>query len=622
MKFNKTLLQSVIDMLKAYQGALFDSEVTVHGYTNKKTGQYVAQHQATRRKKLAAPAGKPKALPQLSFFGSPEPKVGAPAPAKPLPSNSQLPSPPSTAKARLAANHSALAVLKSLEQEQRQPTPAEQKTLALYSGTGGIGASINEYYTRRDICEAIWDTLAKAGIGAGSKVLEPSSGVGMFLRTAPQGMHCQAVEMDETSAKIARYLHPECQHHVGSFESFATTNADTFDAVIGNPPFGMRGATLALDKPHRAHAEEYFLEASLDKTREGGIVAMVVPSGVLDRAGSADFREGILCRAELLAVHRLPNTAFDHSQTAVTTDVVVFRKRNLESAHALLALQRNGLSGTASDEPFSTAMTALGVDDRPFVEGKLFLQNDPRCTQHGVLEAGWRSKAGMGNDYTVSGSMEGVASRIQETDLPEPQDSLSLVQVLEQAAALGASDKELKRLRRAALAKPYETDKLGSTKVVDGVTYVLTGNPPRWHIASSNETPPYLIEAQRLGQQIRQFMQSPSESTRPTLAAALDGYVQQHGNPHASTEFMAYSAHDADLHRLLAAVRKDGSYSDLVAGRQEGQVDVHAFAEELSRIKGGFTGNTPAMVWAVQIPSTPKANPTRCSTPTWKAKPA
>ena len=64
---------------------------------------------------------------------------------------------------------------------------------------------------------------------------------------------------------------------------------------------------------------------TLDTLADGGIMAMVVPSGFLDGKSSyGKDLEKIAGKAKLLEAWRLPNGTFD--STDVGTDIVVFRK--------------------------------------------------------------------------------------------------------------------------------------------------------------------------------------------------------------------------------------------------------------------------------------------------------
>ena len=205
-----------------------------------------------------------------------------------------------------------------------QFTDAERAMLRQYSGNGGVGDSLNEFYTDPKVAAAMWYTLRGMGLAPGAEVLEPSSATGVFLETAMPGVKVAGVELDPTSAKIGAALHPGHAIDNASLERFAVQDTRQFDAVIGNVPFGLRGSLIKDDKPDLKTAEAYFLDTAIDKTKPGGIVALIVPTGVMDGKNTRALRERLLRKAEFLGALRMPNTAFEHSHTEVTSDIVYF----------------------------------------------------------------------------------------------------------------------------------------------------------------------------------------------------------------------------------------------------------------------------------------------------------
>jgi predicted RNA methylase len=469
---------------------------------------------------------------------------------------------------RRAWNQAALQILR--EKSDGEMTAADRVALARYSGTGGIGDSLNEFHTRPDVASAMWEALERFGFDGGH-VWEPSCGTGVFLHTAPASARVVGVELDPTSARIARVLHPDHQLIEGTAESFATQDPREFDAVIGNPPFGLRGGSIAQDKKALGKAEQYFLDTALDKTRAGGPVAMVLPTGVLDASSARSFRARILRKGAFLGAMRLPNAAFADAGTDIATDVVFFRRRDPAVAQALALLD-------------DQAMERLGAWDSEFVSGGYF---DGRGASNilGRVEPGWRAKAGLGQDIAVAGSMEGVATAIAGFE-PEPVAEITMAEVL---GAAGEDELLRERMRRAAALRPYEVAQVGDTKMVDGVLYVLQGDPPRWHRASLDDAgePEAVTQARELGQRIAALQHG--EGDRAVAVEALSAWVEQHGIPAQHAALTAAASVDPDLLRVLAAVRADGSYSDLLAGRDaDAHASIEAVAERLS-LAGGFT---------------------------------
>jgi type I restriction-modification system DNA methylase subunit len=89
--------------------------------------------------------------------------------------------------------------------------------------------------------------------------------------------------------------------------------------VIGNPPYGdHRGLYKGLgEEPKISKYEDYFVKRSLDSLKPNGVLAMVLPSGWLNRQTQ-------LKNADILEGFRLPNGAF--AGTQVGTDIIIFKK--------------------------------------------------------------------------------------------------------------------------------------------------------------------------------------------------------------------------------------------------------------------------------------------------------
>ncbi|MEZ7527951.1 Eco57I restriction-modification methylase domain-containing protein [Cloacibacterium normanense] len=198
-------------------------------------------------------------------------------------------------------------------------------------GTAKEGRGIlDEYYTDSTIVDAIRNLIKdqlqnKVEIS----VLEPSVGTGNFLYASKDlalKSIITAFEINETTAKIAKILHPEADINLRSFETeFIDEKGNKkdeyllYDLVIGNPPYGEhRGLYKGLGEEQKiSKYEDYFVKRSLDSLRTDGILAMVLPSGWLNRQKN-------LQNASVLEGFRLPNGAF--AGTQIGTDIIILRK--------------------------------------------------------------------------------------------------------------------------------------------------------------------------------------------------------------------------------------------------------------------------------------------------------
>lgn len=422
-------------------------------------------------------------------------------------------------------------------------------TLRQYSGEGGVGDSLNEFYTPAEVAAGVWTALRMLGLRQDAKVLEPSCGPGVFLHTAPTDVSIQGVELDKTSSKIAGILHPRHSIANQSLERFAWSNTDRYDAVVGNPPYGLRGGLIVEDKPYIKTAEQYFIDTAVDKANAGGLIALVIPSTILDSKNGKSFRESINKRAEFLGAMRMPNSAFEASHTNVTTDVLFLRKRPDDVAGALGAI----------DVEYGREVGAI---DDEFVNGQYFSGSG----SNNILGAEGTAKRAFGDIYAVTGSMEGVPEAIAGF---VPKDlSGSRVSMEGILRAIGDNNEYDKgRALGGATTRPYEqTARAGDTKEVDGVKYILQGKPPRWHRLDDFLDAPDIAAARDLGERIDNLMKGQDED-RAAVERDLRAYLETHGMPSKNAALLLAAKHAPALHRLIGAVNAKGELSDVVTGR-------------------------------------------------------
>ena len=252
----------------------------------------------------------------------------------------------STSRQKL--NDAAWAILQRIEANPDAPVTDEDKLeLAKYTGNGGglvgpdgLKGSAYEYYTPKPIAEGIWDILKDNGF-AGGKVLDPSSGTGIFGATAPLNAAVDAVELSEISGKINRIVNggPGYTTTISPFERVAAATPDgTYDAVVTNVPFGEkadRGANYLLDDRYQDEPlENYFILRSLEKLRPNGMAAFIVPTRCISGrdAKQVSLRERASLMAEFVGGYRLPTGTFSSADTDTVTDVMFFRKFSDEVA--------------------------------------------------------------------------------------------------------------------------------------------------------------------------------------------------------------------------------------------------------------------------------------------------
>ena len=264
-----------------------------------------------------------------------------------------------TSKVRFAANVEAIRTLNNIEAENRIATPVEQAVLSGYTGWGAIPqafdsdnkdwsneyaqlkelltddeymaarrSTLNSHFTSPVIINAIYEGLKNIGFESG-KILEPAMGIGNFFGAMPENMRnseLYGVELDSLTGRIAKQLYPDADIQIKGFEKTRFEN-DSFDAVVGNVPFGDYKVDDKDYNRHKFYIHDYFVAKSIDKIRPGGVLAVVTSKGTMDKE-NPEMRTYIAQRAELLGAIRLPNDAFKkNAGTEVTSDILFFQKR-------------------------------------------------------------------------------------------------------------------------------------------------------------------------------------------------------------------------------------------------------------------------------------------------------
>lgn len=266
---------------------------------------------------------------------------------------------PKTPREKVAANLTAIRLVKELEKDGRQASPAEQEVLAKYVGWGGLAntffntydtkfatertelqelisqseydamkeSSLTAYYTDPAIIREMYQKLIADGF-KGGRILDPSMGTGNFFAAMPKDIRANSelygVELDPITGAIAKQLHPNAHIQIKGFEE-TNFNDGSFDLVISNIPFAnVRIADTRYDKPYVIH--DYFVKKSMDLLRDGGQLSIISSTGTMDKR-TGNVLKDIEPTTQFLGGVRLPDTAFRKiAATSVTTDILYFQK--------------------------------------------------------------------------------------------------------------------------------------------------------------------------------------------------------------------------------------------------------------------------------------------------------
>ncbi|EHO9376274.1 N-6 DNA methylase [Campylobacter upsaliensis] len=227
-------------------------------------------------------------------------------------------------------------------------------------------------------------------------VLDPSCGSGGFLLQTLQYMQEKSKKLDgeynqkrfwhsfaeknlygieisggiSQTAKMNMIIHDDGHTNVitadglDSFENFIKKNnkfqKNTFNFIFTNPPFG---SSIPASKPYFedfsfAKSEVHFIDKIIDKKspkdlsaqkseilfleryfeflKEGGIVACVLPDGILTNSSLQNVRDYLLERFYLLASFSLPQHTFSNYGAGVKSSILVLKKKDKKAIKAFL----------------------------------------------------------------------------------------------------------------------------------------------------------------------------------------------------------------------------------------------------------------------------------------------
>ena len=286
-----------------------------------------------------------------------------------------------TPSERLNNNLEAIAMLNRLENGERELDQSAQEVLAKYVGWGGLSEVFDEerggqwfearkflkenlspseyeaamestltaFFTPKTVIDGVYKALSDIGFKNGN-ILEPSMGVGNFIGNLPDEMNKSkfyGVELDSISGRIGKLLYPNSDIQVKGFEETSFSN-NFFDVAIGNVPFGEFKVNDREYNRNHFLIHDYFFAKSIDKVRNGGVIAFITSSGTMDKKDES-IRKYINARAEFLGAIRLPNDTFKGvAGTEVTSDIIFLKKRDSvlerDDDWVHLAEDKNGLS--------------------------------------------------------------------------------------------------------------------------------------------------------------------------------------------------------------------------------------------------------------------------------------
>lgn len=243
-----------------------------------------------------------------------------------------------------------------------------------YTSTGGLlpnayagGAFYTPTHVARFIVAALRG-LSGGDFPAGSRWLEPSCGSGVFIEhiapidvSKPAVAEITALELDETSAKVASLIYPHANVIQG--DAFLHERRDYYDYVVGNPPYGVTIDVAADTLPDafetlrttkgqaRGKSECAFIELAIKAVKPGGYIAFVLPMGLNYANYAEKVRRLLYETCWHVATVMLPGETFALTGTTIPTQILIVRKAPPGTPHMSAVTKRWGsnLGSTYAD---------------------------------------------------------------------------------------------------------------------------------------------------------------------------------------------------------------------------------------------------------------------------------
>lgn len=211
-----------------------------------------------------------------------------------------------------------------------EPLPEVAAAYAALGLTPNQSLDKNRVLVDRDLGQVITE-LVVAALLTRAKSRDPGAQTYCVLMGGDLGWPLPAqrgcvIEPDPVRARILWRLHPDTETRNASITAAGLTAA-CFDIITGSVPTDGTIGEDALAPPEMRHtslriyAPDYWLCRAVSLLRPRGVLALVIPSAVLDRPEPA-VREWLAHRTETIRVWRLPIEALGQS-----VDLVVLRRK-------------------------------------------------------------------------------------------------------------------------------------------------------------------------------------------------------------------------------------------------------------------------------------------------------
>ncbi|WP_155206213.1 Eco57I restriction-modification methylase domain-containing protein [Xanthovirga aplysinae] len=299
---------------------------------------------------------------------------------------------------------------------------------------------LTAYYTPEVLVKSIYAALQKSGTKF-NKVLEPAAGVGAFLEHFPDGLKGDnfsftAVEKDFVSSKVLEKIYLNRPDVNVIRDGFETVSDSGFDLVISNIPFGDVSINRDLEYRKRKGVygqslkkiHNYFFLKGSEKLKNGGVIAYVTSTGVMDSEKNRSVRQELVKKNDFLGAVRLNDKVFSDAGTSVTTDVIFLqkneKKKGLTVNDRLFIDTKEIVLPKQNGEKTKKAVNSFYVVNPKQVLGNMELGGAYRGDNLSVKGARYKEENGLANEVTQAIYSSLNLSQYPNLELEEEDKSL------------------------------------------------------------------------------------------------------------------------------------------------------------------------------------------------------
>ena len=233
---------------------------------------------------------------------------------------------------------------------------------------------LGQFFTPQQVADFIV-SLASLHMSRRVAGCDPACGDGVFLASMIKHGFKEIVGVDIDKSVIdiipsyvkrrAKILIGDALVRIPKLDIEPILNENHFDLVVGNPPFSAKYGRIRdrsildayeLGKNSKSQAiEVLFLERFIRLAKDGGIIGIILPDGILLNIGYRRVREFILNNCKILAVVSLPRAIFNGSRSTTSKTSILFavkgqrhkgkvfmaNARNIGELHQILRLYRD-----------------------------------------------------------------------------------------------------------------------------------------------------------------------------------------------------------------------------------------------------------------------------------------